>query len=100
MLNDYTFGGYLIWAAPQYPVMIDGRTDLYEWSGFLGEFGSWASLKSDPHLLLDKYKVNFCLLNRESPMARVLPLLQGWKQIYSDNNSVIFARVESGHPAP
>jgi hypothetical protein len=100
MLNEYSFGGYLIWAAPQYPVMIDGRTDVYEWSGFLGEFGKWASLKDDPHLLLDKYKVNFCLLNRESPMANVLPLLQGWKQIYSDNNSVIFARTPSAHVVP
>lgn len=95
MLNSYQFGGYLIWAAPQYPVMMDGRTDLYEWSGFLGEYGSWATLQNDPRLLLDKYKVNFCLLTRESPMAHVLPLLQEWKKIYSDNNSVIFERTGS-----
>ena len=25
MLNDYMYGGYLIWAAPEYPVMMDGR---------------------------------------------------------------------------
>jgi hypothetical protein len=92
MLNDYTFGGYLIWAAPQYPVMIDGRTDLYVWSGFLGEYGNWANLQSDPHLLLDKYKVGFCLLNSQSPMARVLSLLPDWKQVYSDDKSVIYMR--------
>jgi hypothetical protein len=98
MLNSYPFGGYLIWAAPQYPVMMDGRTDLYEWSGFLGEYGSWATLQSDPRLLLDKYKVSFCLLTRGSPMAHVLPLLQEWKQIYSDNNSVIFERTAPAQP--
>ena len=92
MLNDYPFGGYLIWAAPEHPVMMDGRTDIYEWSGFLGEFGSWATLQSDPNVLLQKYGVNFCLLTRHSPMARVLPLLHDWKIVYSDNNSVIFAR--------
>ena len=37
MLNDYNFGGYLIWAAPEHPVFIDGRTDVYEWSGVLGD---------------------------------------------------------------
>jgi hypothetical protein len=95
MLNDYTFGGYLIWAAPEYPVMMDGRTDLYEWSGFLGEFGSWATFQSDPDLLLKKYKVNFCLLTSGSPMVHVLPLLHEWKQVYSDNNSVIFVRTAS-----
>ncbi len=52
MLNDYPFGGYLIWAAPEHPVMMDGRTDLYEWSGFLDEYGKWATLETDPNVLL------------------------------------------------
>jgi hypothetical protein len=92
MLNDYAFGGYLIWAAPEHPVMMDGRTDIYEWSGFLGEFGKWATLQSDPNVLLKKYGVNFCLLMRQSPMVHVLPLLPDWKLVYSDNNSVLFVR--------
>jgi hypothetical protein len=92
MLNDYSFGGYLIWALPEHPVFIDGRTDVYEWSGFLGEFAPWATLESDPDALLQKYRIGFCLLTRQSPMARVLPLLPGWKIVYSDKNSVIFAR--------
>jgi hypothetical protein len=95
MLNDYPFGGYLIWAAPEYPVMIDGRTDIYEWSGFLDEFGAWATFQSDPSVLLKKYKVNFCLLRRQSPMVRVLPLLN-WKIVYSDNNSVILVPTAAG----
>lgn len=27
--NPFDWGGYLIWALPEYPVAIDGRTDLY-----------------------------------------------------------------------
>jgi hypothetical protein len=92
MLNDYASGGYLIWAAPEYPVFIDGRADIYEWSGVLGEFGRWATLQSDPNALLQKYRIGFCLLNRQSPMARVLPLLHEWKMVYADNNSEIFVR--------
>lgn len=92
MLNDYASGGYLIWAAPEYPVFIDGRADIYEWSGILGEFGSWATLQSDPNALLQKYKINFCLLARQSPMAHVLPLLHEWKMAYADDHSVIFVR--------
>lgn len=94
MLNDYAYGGYLIWAAPEYPVFVDGRSDVFEWTGVLGDFGRWALLESDPRELLDKYKVDFCLISRGSPMARVLPLL-GWNAIYSDNLSVIFARPQS-----
>jgi hypothetical protein len=31
-------------------------------------------------------------LNRDSPKVRVLPLLPGWKVIFTDANSVIIAR--------
>lgn len=92
MLNDYGFGGYLIWAAPEYPVSIDGRADLYEWAGFLGEYGAWATLQADPRVLLQKYKINFCLLSADSTQVHVLQILPGWQQVYADNNSVIFQR--------
>jgi hypothetical protein len=96
MINEYVFGGYLIWAAPKYPVFVDGRSDVYEWSGVLSQFGDWATLRSDPDALLQKYGVNFCLLAKNAPMARVLPLLTNWKMIYSDDNAVIFLRSSSG----
>jgi hypothetical protein len=96
MLNEYVFGGYLIWAAPEDPVFIDGRGDVFEWTGVLGEFGKWATLESDPNALLDKYRISFCLLSRSSPMARVLRLLPNWKTVYADNLSVIVMRTDAG----
>ena len=92
MLNEYVYGGYLIWAAPEHPVFVDGRADVFEWTGVLGELTKWATLQSDPNELLDKYRIDFCLLARESHMATVLPLLHDWTAVYSDNNSVIFMR--------
>jgi hypothetical protein len=49
-------------------------------------------VQSDPAALLNKYGVNFCLLNRDCPKVRVLPLHPGWKFINTDANSVIIAR--------
>jgi hypothetical protein len=95
MLNDYTYGGYLIWAAPEYPVMMDGRADLYEWNGFLDEYAHWAKLEEDPNLLLQKYNVNFCLLSTRSQMINVLPLLPNWKLVYSDDLARVFVRTHS-----
>lgn len=97
MLNTYLYGGYLIWAMPEHPVFIDGRSDLYEWAGVFGQYGEWELLQSDPNALLDKYNVNFCLLDRDSPMVHVLPLLPNWKQVYSDQSSVIFVRTAGTH---
>ncbi|MBS1798677.1 MAG: hypothetical protein JSS95_02510 [Acidobacteria bacterium] len=91
MLNEYVYGGYLIWAAPEHPVFVDGRADVFEQTGVLSDYGSWATLQSNPTDLLYKYKIDFCLLSRESPMARVMSLLN-WKTIYSDEYSIILVR--------
>jgi hypothetical protein len=98
MLNEWVFGGYLIWAAPEHPVFIDGRGDVFEWAGVVGDFGKWATLRSDPNTLLDKYGISFCVLSRESHMIVVLRLLPGWKEVYSDNVSVIFVRSAPSSP--
>ncbi|HEX5235159.1 MAG TPA: hypothetical protein VFW25_07520 [Silvibacterium sp.] len=92
MLNTFGDGGYLIWTLPEHPVFVDGRADVFEWTGVLGEFGRWATLQSEPNALLEKYHVGFCLLERDAPMARVLPLMRNWKEVYSDDASVIFVR--------
>ena len=92
MLNAYDYGGYLIWALPEHPDFIDGRADIFEWSGVLDEFGRWATLQTDPNILLNKYKVDFCLLERQSAIAHVLPLMRNWKLVYSDGESVVFVR--------
>jgi hypothetical protein len=92
MLNDYVYGGYLIWALPEHKVFMDGRGDVYDWTGVLSEFGDWAMLRTDPRILLDKYRVDFCLLSRNAPMSHVLPYLPGWKMVYSDELSMIFAK--------
>ena len=96
MMNEWLYGGYLMWAAPEYPDFIDGRGDVFEWAGILAQYGTWMELQRDPNLLLDRYGVNFCLLSRDSKMATVLPLLHGWTAVYTDNNAVIFVR--SGLP--
>jgi len=92
IVNEYVFGGYLIWAAPEYPVFIDGRADVFEETGVLADFGNWATLQNPPAGLLDRYHVNLCLLSSNSPMRQVLPLVPGWSEVYSDNISVIFTR--------
>ncbi len=90
MLNDWGFGGYLIWAAPDHPVFIDGRGDVFEWTGVMNDFGNWALIQSDPRTLLDKYRVDYCLLARDSPMSHVMPLLPGWRTVYSDDQAIVF----------
>jgi hypothetical protein len=95
MLNEYGFGGYLIWALPEQKVFIDGRAEVYEWTGVLDAFGRWALVQEDPHLLLDRYKVRFCILGADAPMSYVLPYLSGWSKVYSDSEAAVFARQDA-----
>jgi hypothetical protein len=92
MLNEYVYGGYLIWAMPEKRVFIDGRADVYEPAGVLTEYTNWDSLHIDPGGFLNKYNINFCLLPRQSGLTHVLPLLAGWKMVYSDEQAAVFAR--------
>jgi hypothetical protein len=92
MLNEYAWGGYLLWARPSQRVFIDGRADIYAWTGVLREYGRWATLKDDPRSLLDKYSIKVCLLPVTAPMAHVLPLMTEWKLLYSDSLAVVYTR--------
>jgi hypothetical protein len=92
MLNDWTYGGYLVWAMPQHPDFIDGRGDVFDLAGVVRDFSAWAMLQSDPRLLLDKYQIDFCLLPPNAPMSHVIPLLPGWKTAYSDDTAIVFVR--------
>ena len=88
MLNEYVFGNYLIWALPEQKVFIDG----YESAGVLPQFARWVTLAEDPDILLNKYRIRFCLLSKDSRMTQVLPHLAGWRKVYSDDLSTIFVR--------
>jgi hypothetical protein len=92
MLNEFSYGGYLIWALPENPVFVDGRGDIFEETGVLSEFGRWATLQSDPQTLLDQYGIDFCVLARRAPMVHVLSLLRSWTAVYMDENAIIFER--------
>lgn len=98
MLNDYALGGYLIWATPDHPVFVDGRSDVFEATGVLAEYRKWALLQTNPNALLNQYNISFCVLARNSPMAHVLPFLPNWKTAYSDNMSTIFIRTSNTEP--
>lgn len=100
MLNDYDTGGYLIWAAPEHPVFIDGRADIFEWTGVFKDYLRWVMLREDPRVVLNKYHIAFCLLPRRAPISQAMQLAPGWKSVYSDDMWIVFARDGTTRTAP
>ncbi len=89
LYNTFDWGGFLTWYMPDYPVAIDGRTDLYgddiDMSFFRSENGD-ASYVSDPYL----NEAGVILLPKAKPLANVLNGDQRFKKIYEDRLAVIF----------
>lgn len=92
LLNDYGYGGYLIWESPEYPVFIDSRADLYEWTGVFDQYQGWSSRQTDPAWLPDKYGANLCLFPVDSNRDHILSSLQNWQRVYADDQAVIYVR--------
>ncbi len=99
-LNDFRWGGYLIWSlGPQQKVFIDGRADIYEYAGVLSDYLRIARLDPDTLFLLRKYDVQACLLERKAPLATLLAALPDWERVYSDKLSALYVRKRKDRPA-
>jgi hypothetical protein len=82
LLNEYDWGGYLIFNLPERPVFVDGRYVPYL-AGVLDDYRALVALRPGWHDLLDKYKVSELLLRPERPLAVALRE-DGWSVRSSD----------------
>lgn len=92
MFNSYNIGGYLMYHLPEYPVFVDGRTDLYD-DEFLRAYLKAVNALPGWEDLLQNHHINLIVIEKDIPLALVLENATGWKKIYSDNASVIFSKI-------
>jgi hypothetical protein len=91
MFNSYNWGGYLMFVAPEYPVFVDGRTDLYG-TEFLTTYLEAATGSPIWRETLDRYGINLVVIEARSGLARALTTEPGWRQDYADEMAVAFVR--------
>jgi len=99
MFNSYNWGGYLMFAAPQYKVFIDGRTDLY--GDFLSTYYDTAQGWEGWQNILDQYDIRLVVVEATSGLADVLRKSPDWTLAYEDESiegapklAAIFTRSE------
>jgi hypothetical protein len=88
LFNSYNWGGYLIWALPEYPVFIDGRTDLYN-DEIISQWLQVVQAEDGWQQVLDRWGVGSILIEPDRPVVKQL-LTKGWKQIYGDDVAVVY----------
>ncbi|QVL33280.1 hypothetical protein KIH39_05015 [Telmatocola sphagniphila] len=94
--NHFDWGGYLIWALPEYPVSIDGRTNLFGEARLARSFRTWwqaENWEEDP----DIKQAGFILAPAKVATGRPMPLTEKlllaadrWEVAYRDNIAIIF----------
>lgn len=89
LFNSYNWGGYLLWALPDHPVFIDGRTDLYNdevistWLQAMRAEAGWESI-------LAEHGIDLIVVEKASPLDRALVDNPAWRLIYNDDLAVVY----------
>lgn len=97
MFNSYNWGGYLMFAAPQYPVFVDGRTDLYG-DDLLLTYLNTARGGEGWRETLDEYDIHLVVVEVKSGLARALSEEPVWRRDYEDELAVIYTRERKIEP--
>ncbi len=89
--NAYNWGGYLIWHG--IPVYIDGRADVYgdDFMLFYLQAYKASATWEEP---LTAYQVDYVIMELGQPLNSLLALSPAWEEVYRDEVSQIFVRVE------
>jgi hypothetical protein len=91
LFNNFDWGGFLTWYLPAYPVVIDGRTDLYGDDldqQLLTTLNGESSYKTDPHL----NDAGLVLLRKRDGLAAALNIDPRFRKVYEDQMAVVFVR--------
>lgn len=91
LYNHFDWGGYLIWRLPNWPVSIDGRTNLHNTGRVLQTLKTWkgqGDWASDPELSA----AGVVLAERDFALTQLLRLDPRFELVYEDNIAVVFVR--------
>jgi len=92
VLNDYGFGGYLIFSGIR--PFIDGRAELYG-DELIRRYVQAMLLESgELPKLLDRYGIAWTLIAPERPAVLLLDRLPGWRRLYTDDIAIVHVRTD------
>jgi hypothetical protein len=90
LLNEYDWGGFLIWRVPERPVFIDGRLFVFL-PDVLTDYEEMVFVRPRWREDLDRYAIGEVLLHPDRPLVAALRD-QGWTVLAQDANAVLLRR--------
>jgi hypothetical protein len=95
IFNQYLWGGYMEWTAPELQTFIDGRADIFVYNGTLDDHRRATTIDA-PLEVMNKYKIDYALLQPDRPLTYLIGHSAGWRPIYKDEVAVVFERIPPG----
>ncbi len=99
IFNSYSWGGFLTWYLPEYPVAIDGRLNLYGDdvnARYFKVTAGTSRMEEDPSFV----RARTILLERKSGMTAGLTLLpqlrEQFRVVYEDDVAAVLVRISPG----
>ena len=92
IFNPLNWGGFLTWYLPDYPVAIDGRTDLYGDEITIRQYKVWDGElppSKEPTLV----HARTLLLGSRTGLAEALRETPGYRLVYDDGMAAVFERM-------
>jgi hypothetical protein len=91
VFNHFEWGGYLLYAAPEIPVFIDGQTDFYG-EALTRDYLAAVQLQPGWRDVLERHRIGWTLTATSAPLNRALELSPEWRLAYRDETATIFVR--------
>jgi hypothetical protein len=91
LLNDLSWGGFLIWRLPELPVSMDGRTNVHGEERILQYAALWKG-KPDWSANPDLKRANVVITPRDAAIASLLRGDEHFSVAYEDVQAVVFER--------
>ncbi len=98
VLNSFLWGGYLEFYAPNIPVFIDSRVDIFERRGILLDYLDILAQKNTFNIL-EKNNIRYVLFEQDAPLAYLLRSNGSWKVDYQDSTAILLEKLPT-LPAP
>ena len=87
--NSLDWGGYLIWSLPEFPVAMDGRTNLHGDERIASSLATWngsTAWAKDPELL----QARLIIAQKGKPLTHLIRGDPRYRLVYEDNTAAVF----------
>jgi len=95
LLNEYNWGGYLVWKYPEEKVFIDGRMAIWKWNGIEIFEESRKLLRVKEQMLvtegLEEWGIDHILTFSNGAINSALWGVENWELKYQDNIATVWA---------